>query len=226
MDMQDPQYKTVDGSALRIWRDTAQNNFLSEQNGRPIYDEVIYIEVISPGSRDSTPVFEVERIFAPEMKHPDPLLGTKYPEYKQYIDDFKKNEDGDSSLAGTPLNQWPELNRTMVASLKAQSIFTVEALAALPDTKLTAVGPDGRTWREKAKAYIESASGSAAATKLAAALERTQADLADSQEQVKLLAAQVAALQAGTGGEKDLVAAPKVARAAKQETTIVAEPII
>lgn len=193
-ELQDPQYKTADGSALRIWRDSAQNKFLSEKFGRPIFDEVIFVEAISPGSRDSTPVFEVERKYASEMAHPEPKIGSKYAEYRQYIDDFKKAETSDQSLAGTPLVQWPEMNRTLVATLKANNIYTVEALANLPDTRLIVVGPDGRTWREKATAYIESAKGSAYATALAAQLEVARADKADLQAQVTALANQIAAL--------------------------------
>lgn len=224
--LQDPQYKTKDGSALRIWRDTAQNNFLSEKHGRAIFDEAIYAEVISPGSRDSTPVFECVRFFAPEMEHPQPLYGTKYNEYKEFIVDFEKNDGVDASMAGTPLSEWKEMNRTMVASLKAQSIFTVDALAALPDSRLSVVGPDGRTWRTKAQAYIESATGSAYATAVAADLERTKIELADSQAQVKDLAARLDALQASQGGvvaapalqvPEEANKAPKEAKAAPKE---------
>lgn len=195
----DPQYKTADGSALRIWRDTMPNNFLSEKAGRPVYDEVILVEVISPGSGNSTPVFEVERTFAPEMNHA-PLQGPQYAQFKQYIEAFVKNEEGDASLAGTPLKEWLEMKRGMVASLTAQNIFTVEALAALPDTRLPVVGPDGRTWREKAKAYLENSKGGAYATALAGELDRTKADLVASEERVSALAKQVEALMAASGG--------------------------
>lgn len=201
----DPQYKTDDGSALRIWKDAAQNNFLTQREGRPIFDEVTYIEVISPGSGNSTPIFEAIRVLAPEAKADKPKYGMKYDEYKKYILDFEASENHDASLTGTPLSQWAEMTRTMVASLKVGKIFTVDALAALPDSKLTVVGPDGRTWREKAKAYIENAKSNAYATEIAAQLERQKADNAMLQDQIKALAAQVEALQSGestaTGGD-------------------------
>lgn len=216
----DPQYRTTDGSALRVWKDTAQNNFLSEREGRAIFDEVTYVEVISPGSRDSTPVFEVRRIFAEEMNHPLPHYGLKWAEYKEFIGDFDKNDEADATMAGTPLSQWSEMTRTMAASLKAQNIFTVDALAALPDTKLTVVGPDGRTWREKAKAFIEASKGSAYATALAAENERLKLDLATQGEQLAALAAQVAALQAQSNATP-----PQAGKAAVQtEAPPVAKP--
>lgn len=214
----DPQYKTEDGAALRMWRDVAPNKFLSEQHARTMYDEVIFCEVITPGSKDSTPVFELERIFCPEMNHPAPKYGTKYLELKKFVDDFKKNEEIDSSLAGTPLSQWPEMNRSLVAALRAQGIFTVDALATLPDGKLIVVGPDGRTWRAKAEAYIKNAEGNAYATELAGRVEALETTLTASQDREKTLATRVQELEtaAATGA---VPTAPATAAA-----TTVAQP--
>jgi hypothetical protein len=196
MEVEDPQYKTADGCALRMYRDTARNEFLSEQEGRPMYDDVIYVEIISPGSRDSTPVFELVRYLNPESGLEEPLYGIKYNELKQYVDMFIKDDEIDSSLSGTPLKQWPEMSRTMISTLRAQNIYTVDALAALPDTKLNVVGPDGRTWRTKAQAYIAAAKDSAHATKLAADLERAQDDVKVRDEQIKELSERLTRMEA------------------------------
>lgn len=193
--LQDPQYKTEDGAALRIWRDAAPNKYLTEMLGRPLFDEVIFCEVITPGSRDSTPVFELKRVFCEEMNHSDPKYGPKYAELKKYVEDFEREETNGSSLAGTPLSQWPEMNRSLIASLKAQGVYTVDALSELPDTKLHVVGPDGRSWREKAKAYIESAKGGAYATELASRVTALETDLQASRERERTLAARVQELE-------------------------------
>jgi hypothetical protein len=206
--LSDPQYKTKDGSALRIWRDSAKNGFLSEREGRPVFDDVILAEVISPGSRDSTPVFELKRKFADQMGRTEPKLGPKYEELKEFVVDFEKGEEAEKSMTGTPLSQWPELTRSMVATLRAGNVFTVDALASLPDTKLGLVGPDGRTWREKAKAYLENAKNGAYATELAAENDRLKADLAAQAEQVKTLAQQVEALQAQASGTAPVAVQP------------------
>jgi len=207
----DPQYRTNDGSALRIWRDTVKNNFLSEREGRPIFDDAIFVEVISPGSRGSTPVFEVKRKFAPEMARMEPLLGMQYEQFKEFIKDFEKNEEADATLTGTPLKEWPEISRTMAAALRASNVFSVDALAELPDEKLSLVGPDGRTWREKAKAFIAAAKDGSFATKLAADLETANTAIQDLKDQVAQMAAQNAVLQqqiAGNVPAPETVAAP------------------
>lgn len=226
-ELRDPQYKSPDGSAIRMWRDTAKNGFLSEKEGRPIFDEVIYVEVISPGSRDSSPVFELVRKFHELSAYAKtPMFGPKYEEYKSFVADFEKAEgDQDGTMAGTPLSQWPEISRTMIAALKTQSVFTVDALAALPDSKLSIVGPDGRTWREKAKAYVENAKSGAYATAIAADLDRTKQDLADALVREKALADRLTALEAAAatgaaptarGGKKAAVEPSQAAAEAAQ----------
>ena len=217
----DPQYKMGDGSALRVWRDTAKNNFQSEKLGRPVYDEVMYVEVISPGSSGSSPVFEVLRTFNAETSEgQEPLKGVKYDEYKAFIADFESNESSDASLSGTPLSEWSEISRSMAASLKASAVHTVEALASLPDDKLTLVGPDGRTWRAKAEAYLAAASNSAIATELAAKLEQRDQDVKDLQRQLTELSSKLDAQDAAKTGNIATVSKPAKGAAPADTGTI------
>jgi hypothetical protein len=170
--MEDPQFRTGDGCQLRIWTDTAKNEFASNLHGRPIFDECIFVEVIAPGSQGSAPVFEVERTYADVVSLP-PYRSDHYARYIDQIEAFKQNTTS-VALSGTPLSEWPQVSRTMAASLKASGIFTVEALADLSDSRLTVVGPDGRTWRTKAQTWLASAKDSSVATALAAELELTK----------------------------------------------------
>lgn len=215
----DPQYRTADGSALRIWRDSVQNTFLTEREGRPIFDEAIFVEVISPGSRGSTPVFEVKRKFAEEMNRTEPLLGMQYEQFKEFIKDFEKNEEADANLTGTPLKEWSEISRTMAASLKASNIFSVEALSELPDEKLSVVGPDGRSWREKAKAYLAAAKDSGYVTQLAAELARRDDELASLRAELQKLS------DANTALAQQVAAGGTPAKPAKEAKTPPPPPV-
>ena len=201
IDLTDPQYKTEDGSALRIWRDAAPNKFQTERHNRPLFDDVIYVEVISPGSRDSSPVFEVLRTYCSEAEQANPGYGVKYKEYEKFIVDFIKGEEVDKSLTGTPLQVWPAMTRPLVMSFRAQEIYTVDALAALPDSKLAVLGPEGRMWRDKAKQYLDAAKGGEHAAALAADLEVAKADKEDLQRQIAELAETVKELQAKNTSE-------------------------
>jgi len=202
MSENDPQYKSDDGSALRIYYDTMQNKFHSERVGRAVFDEVILVEVISPGSHSSIPVFEVKRTFCAEAGIPEPRYGSHYAQYKKFVEDFESSEKVASSLTGTPLKEWPEITRSMAAALRANQIFTVEALANIPDTALGLVGPDGRTWRTKAKAFIEAASNASYATGLAAELERVREDAAADKALIADLVARLDSMEAGKNSTK------------------------
>lgn len=203
----EPQYRSPDGSAVRIWNDVAKNNFLSDKHGRAIYDDVIYVEVITPGSSGACPVFEVERTFAVEMNHPEPLQGMQYERFAAMIEQFKNSEKASASMSGTPLSEWPEISRSMAASLKEARIYTVDALASLPDTKLGVVGPDGRTLRDKAQAFLRAAEDSSYATSLASELSVVRAELAERDAQMQAMAAQLDALMRQQTGVSDVLAA-------------------
>lgn len=221
----DPQYATPDGTALRIWQDVAKNNFLSEREGRPVFDEVVYVEVIAPGSGGASPVFEAIRFWAKELGQP-PRRTAHYEKYKTFVDQFLSNEEA-GKLSGTPLSEWPEISRSLAATLKAAGIHTVEALANIGDTRLTLVGPDGRTWREKANAFLEAAKDASYATGLAADVQHLREELADKNRQVEELAAQVAALQATVRAATtdDAPGTPTTGLAGQPDTPVPAENV-
>lgn len=193
--MGDPQFRTADGCAVRIWTDPVENPFQSEKQGRPIFDEAIYLEVIAPGSKGSTPVFLVERTFHETVGLP-PQRSPQYETFAEQIKAYKENATV-SGITGTPLAEWPEVSRSLAASLRASEIYTVEALAALPDNKLNLVGPDGRTWRTKAATWLESTKDAGVATALAAQLEQANDRNARMEAQMAEMSAQIAALSAG-----------------------------
>lgn len=207
----DPQYKTDDGCALRIWRDAAPNNFLTGSHGRPVFDDVIFVEVIAPGSQGSTPVFEVKRTFHEDMNM-EPLFGMQYEQFKKYIVDFERGEDNDKTLAGTPLKEWSEISRTFAASLKVAGIHSVEALASLPDGNLSVVGPDGRTWRTKAQAFLEQAKDSSHATRLAAELQNMRDEREHMRKEMADMAAKLSAAQAANTAVQSSAAPAKSAK--------------
>lgn len=161
----DRLYKAEDGSALRFWWGTEKNNFLSEQENRPVHDEALYLEIFSPGSRESSPVHTVIKRYneaANQSQYENPEM---FERYGAQIKAFLSNDDS-AAQTGTPLDEASFLDRAMVASLKESKVFTIEGLAALPDEKLRILGLGGRTLVDKAKAYLEAAQGGEAVARL------------------------------------------------------------
>lgn len=94
-------------------------------------------------------------------------------------------------IDGTPLKNWPMIPAIRIAEFNAVGIFSVENLAAVADGNINRLA-DGRIWREKAKAWLESAKENGAAAKYAAENERLRSTMEDMQRQIDELAAQLA----------------------------------
>lgn len=145
-----------------------QNNFKSEQEGRPIFDDIEFVEIISPGQSKSIPIEIVNK------EHRE-----RWP--AQY-EAFKKGLD--IALEGTPLEQWPILTPGLVQSFKALNIKTVEHLAGVDDGALQNLGLGAREFRNKARDFLENA-------KTGAPLERERARADRAEAEVDLLKSQL-----------------------------------
>lgn len=187
----DGLYKSDDGCALRFFVEPQQNNHASAQYGRPIFDECLMVEVIAPGSRESSPVFELERKFAEEVgiaaprRHP-----VKYREYEKQIKSFREGSDS-ADLRGTPLTAWPAISTALAASCKHAGVYTVEALAALPDSRLNVLGPGARSLVTRAQQFLEAANGNADTERLAAENAELRTDLERVRTEMRELSARL-----------------------------------
>lgn len=202
----DGLYKTDDGAALRFYEEPQINNAATERCGRPIYDTCLMVEVITPGSRESAPVFECERKYAEEVGIAEPHRGHKYAEYSRQIEAFRSGNGG-ADLCGTPISAWPAASVAMVATLKHAGIFTVEALAELPDGRFSAVGPGARSLVERAKAFVDAAAGNAPTEALAAKNAELTADNERLNGEVKSLSDRLTELERAAAAAQ---AAPNV----------------
>jgi hypothetical protein len=151
-----PMMKADDGNVVRLWWDQARNNTASTDQGRPIYDKVLKIEIRSPGAKNQIVTPEVERVFWCEEggeDRPPRVNQVIYQKYAPQIEAYKKGAA--EEMAGTPLHEIREFDVSMIASLKELGFYTVEALANAPDNNVQFMG--GQKWRTLARNYLESA---------------------------------------------------------------------
>lgn len=179
-------FKTDDGSALRFYEEAEQNNAASERCGRAIFDQILFVEVITPGSRESAPVFICERKYADEVGISEPQRTQYYERYAKQIDAYRAGTHN-IDVAGTPLSAWPRMTVALVATAAAAGIFTIEGLAELPDANLHKFGPGARGLRDQARAFVEAAAGNAPLEALAA----ENANLRDEIDQLRAAVAQL-----------------------------------
>ena len=141
----------------------------TEEQGRPIYEDVPFIRMQFPG--DKTKI--VDR----PVKEDDKF---RFP---QQWENFRKT--GENVSSGTPLKEWPILTRSQIQELSTFGIHTVEQLAATVDSNMNFLG--ARELISKAKLWLDKAKGGAEVEKVAAENAALKADLAAMKEQIKEL---------------------------------------
>lgn len=161
----------------RFFKHVVQNEAKSKAAGRPIYDESDHIELRFAANKftkhvaPAHEVFKTERNFQTGEVSPITYALAWPNEFKQY----KAGED--QTQAGTPLAELPFLTQSKRLELKALSIHTAEALAALDGPPLKNLGMGGRELKNQAQAYLDNARGSVDVVKMAATIAAMQAEL-------------------------------------------------
>ena len=152
--------------------------------GRPIFREREYVRIITPGEKNTV-------FFQPATEQHKRRFPKAYAAFKS-----------GSAVAeqGTPLEQWPQMTRGQVLSFRAIGIHTVEAMAAVHDGNVEALGHGGRELREQAIAYIRQAEDTAAVQKMAAEKQVMADQMASLQAQIVDLASRLEAAEADKAG--------------------------
>jgi hypothetical protein len=164
-----------DKGVVAVFRnDVVKNPKKSAEAGRPIFDDIEYVELRHPGSKD-TGVYP-----AMEGSHwdNDPVTGeyrriTFAERFKTQYQQFKAHDR--QTKSGTPLDYLPFLTEAKRAELRALNIYTAEALAIIDGNELKNLGPGGRDVKNQTIAFLESSSDMAKVTKMEAELEALKA---------------------------------------------------
>lgn len=137
----------------------------SERDGRPIFRERECVALMIAGDPNSRPVHPISESLFKEK----PWLRVHYERWKSNLEPLK---------SGTPLSQWAPMTPAKLHEFEALDIRSVEDLAGWPDYAIGRM-PDGRQWRDKAKAWLNSAAGSAEVLRLVAENDRMREELAE-----------------------------------------------
>lgn len=177
---------------VKFYQRAISNEFKSILEGRPIMEMADFIIIEVPG--DNLTV--IDTFAVDEHKKRFPVQWARY-----------QNEKTDGDIEGTLLHDWPILNSAVAAELKHFRFYTVEQIAAASDAQLNtlgmAAGMSPLSLRDKAKAFLSSAKGSA--------LVQQQADeLRKRDEELSAIKAQLAEL---TNTMNQPKATPKKAKA-------------
>lgn len=153
---------------VQFYTDAVELKAESEKQGRPIFKDMPFVRIIVPGDTNNI----IERVADETDKHRFPNAWAKYQNSEAKAND------------GTPLEQWPQITRSLLKECKYFEIHTVEALSGISDAHVAKLGMGFGELRTKAKAWLEAAAGTAQITAQAAENAQLKQMLADLQAQI------------------------------------------
>ena len=165
-----------------------QNKARSDVEGRVCFDQKEYVEIFVPGEKTLRP----NRPVTDADKKRWPVAYAKFQRTRE------------ETLDGTPVEQWPYLNRAQVAEMKANGIMTVEAIADVPDGLIDRLGPNGRDLQTRAMQFLKPQSE--IETELRDEVAGLQTALKESNMALQNVTARLQAMeqQADKSGEQDV----------------------
>ena len=166
-----------------FFMDTVRDTRASLDAGRDIFIERERVRIIIPGMIASVLVKEVTD------EHRE-----RWPE--QYRA-FKAGHD--AVLNGTPLEEWPILNKAMIAELKHLQIRTVEELPGLSDVAVQGIGMGGQMLRDRARGWLDEAQAEAFTSKMVHENDLLRSEVASLKTQVEELSRHLVALSTRVG---------------------------
>lgn len=165
---------------VKFYSKPLQNNFRTEQEGRPIFDDVDMVRITSPG--DSLSV--IDTIATDHYKN----------RFRRQWEFYASKKDGDQLLVGrTPLSAWSRLSAAQVEELRHMKFYSVEDVANASDMALQNIGMmggmGGSAFRDAAQLYLRVAKDSSAAQKAESEAAALRAEMAEMRAQFAHLAA-------------------------------------
>jgi hypothetical protein len=164
-----------------------QNNFLTAQEKRPIFQERIFLKKLVPGDNTLT----IDRPMREQDIEDYPVEWARFEQKKE------------ATVAGTPIEVWTAISETQKAEFKALNIFTIDQFAQLADIVGNKI-MGFNDLREKARTFIAASQDSQMFDKIRA---ETDKKLQAQDVEMAELRAMIAELTAKKSGrpKKELV---------------------
>ena len=160
-----------DQMTVQFYVKPVQNNAKTAAEGRPIFEDVIFCKIFTPG--DQLNIIDT------------PASDSHAQRFPRQWAMFQNMRGTDTRMIGTPLDQWPRLTPAQAEELKAMRFFSVEQIAGASDEHILRIGMlsgmSPYAFRDAARNYLAVARGEADQTKNTTELERIREEAAQSQ---------------------------------------------
>jgi hypothetical protein len=125
---------------VQFYTRSVQNNYQSDQQGRPVFEARPFVKIVQPGERD---------VIDREVREED--------KYRFRVQWERYEAQQEQTPTGTPLAVLYPSEPHIVDQMQALKIFTAEQLAGLTEQAISRLGMGGRAHVERAKKFIEAA---------------------------------------------------------------------
>jgi hypothetical protein len=180
--------------AVQFYTRPLQNEFETNKQGRPIFQDVDFVKIFVPG--DSTTVIDT------------PVREEHKKRFPLHWAHFQNLHGSDTKEIGTPLSQWPRLSQSQVEELRALKFYTVDQVASASDASLQRLGMvagmSPYAFRDHAIRFLALAKDDSVAQAAEERAKALEAELESMREETdeKIAAAVTAALAAKKPGRK------------------------
>ena len=151
MAMNNGRYQGDEFLLVKFFMHPRINQTKSAEEGRPIYVETPYIQIMQPGNKDSIVI--------------RPATDMDKQRFAEHFKKFEARTD-DDHVEGTLLEEWPGITRAQCEELRYLNIRTVEQLSGMSDSNAQNI-MGIQILKQKATKYMESAKEEATANALA-----------------------------------------------------------
>jgi len=188
---------------VKFYSKPLQNNYRTEQEGRPIFDDIDMVRITSPGDQLSV----IDTIATDHYKN----------RFRRQWEFYTSKKEGDQLLVGrTPLSSWPRLTAAQVEELRHMKFYSVEDIANASDIALQNIGMiggmGGSAFRDAAQLYLRVAKDSTVAQRAQQEVDTMRAEMAEMRAQFAQLAAKNNAEPIGMPVQEENQEAPRRGR--------------
>ncbi len=134
-----PARKLDNQLRVRFYKHAELNSFRSKVEGRKIFEDCIYVEILTPAN--------LKNIINRKATEDDKVrFAAQYTRFLQGMEQLS---------VGTPISELAGLTTSQIMELRALKVETIEQLAGLPDTTAQILGVGGQTLKQRAIRYMD-----------------------------------------------------------------------
>jgi len=175
------QYSTDKNLVCIFYMKPVQNIIKSKEQGRPIFEDVIYVKMHPPGERLNI----VDRPAEPRDRTRFPMQWNQFQENKVQVPD------------GTPVEMLYPDKPSVASMLRGSGVHTIEQLSDLSANAIETIGMGCQTYVNDAKRYLEAANKGVGAAQFRAELEQRDNQIRTLEHTIKMLQDQITLMQKG-----------------------------